>query len=351
MRRLLGTTVALVAVTGILQRTVGAAVGANERLGVSVIPVSELKAPPTESGLLVTAVTTGSPAASVGIQVGEVILEVNGEAVASIDELAKQIGEGDGGGTFTFAAKLWSNGGEKSITHSSHANTTAVQTTVQTPPVPPQPHVQGRFPRIDMGVATGTAGGTVLFAPNQRPWLGVHIGELTEALAQGFGVDKKGVLVQDVIEDSPAEKAGLREGDVIIRLGDQEVDDIDGLFGVLDQAEVDAEIEALVVREGQQVAVKVVPSKRPEEYAGAFNQLQLFKGQPGAQTFKYQLRVPPEGQPQGKGNIQTWPFYHAMPGVPWQEQKEEMEELRKQLQALTDEIRKLRESWPPAPQQ
>lgn len=352
MKRWIGTTVALAALIGLLQWTLGAVVGANEKLGVSVIPVSELKTPPVQSGLLVTAVTAGSPAANVGIKAGDVILEVNGDAVTSDSDLAKQFGAAGGDGTFAFTAKLWSEGGEKSVTYSSSSNTATAQATVQTPAVPPQPHTP---PRIAMGMGGGMAapGGAVLFTPNQRPWLGIHIGELTEALAQAFGVDKKGVLIQEVIEDSPAEKAGLRAGDVIVRFGGQEVGSIDELFGVLDQTKVDEGIDAVVVREGEQVTLNVAPTKRPDQYAGMFNQFAQpqLDGQPGAQAFRYQFHLPPGPQPQVQGNVQAWPFSPTLPGVPWQEQKAEMQELRKQLQALTDEIRKLRESWQPKPQE
>jgi serine protease Do len=50
-----------------------------------------------------------------------------------------------------------------------------------------------------------------------RGWLGVTIQPLTPELSKQFGLeDEKGVLVGDVVEDSPAEKAGIQRGDVIV---------------------------------------------------------------------------------------------------------------------------------------
>ncbi len=53
-----------------------------------------------------------------------------------------------------------------------------------------------------------------------RSWIGVQIQSLTPELAQSFGLpDTRGALVAQVVPDSPAEKAGLKEGDVITRFG------------------------------------------------------------------------------------------------------------------------------------
>jgi Do/DeqQ family serine protease len=53
-----------------------------------------------------------------------------------------------------------------------------------------------------------------------RGWLGVAIQDLTDDLAAGFGVaPRSGVLVSDVLKDSPAEAAGLRPGDIIVEFG------------------------------------------------------------------------------------------------------------------------------------
>jgi serine protease Do len=53
-----------------------------------------------------------------------------------------------------------------------------------------------------------------------RGWLGISIQDLTDELAAGFGVSaKSGVLVADVLKDSPAEAAGMKAGDIIVELG------------------------------------------------------------------------------------------------------------------------------------
>jgi len=58
-----------------------------------------------------------------------------------------------------------------------------------------------------------------------RGWLGVSIQPLTPELAKGFGLkDAKGVLIADVVQDSPAAKAGIAAGDIIMEFDKKKVD-------------------------------------------------------------------------------------------------------------------------------
>jgi len=59
-----------------------------------------------------------------------------------------------------------------------------------------------------------------------RGWLGVTMQELTPELARSFNLDEnqQGVVVASVVEDSPAEQAGIRDGDVIVMIGDRRID-------------------------------------------------------------------------------------------------------------------------------
>ncbi|WP_419948295.1 PDZ domain-containing protein [Candidatus Palauibacter sp.] len=56
-----------------------------------------------------------------------------------------------------------------------------------------------------------------------RPRLGVNVRSLGDQLADYFGVED-GVLVTSVAEDTPASAAGLRAGDVIVGIGDEDID-------------------------------------------------------------------------------------------------------------------------------
>jgi serine protease Do len=80
-------------------------------------------------------------------------------------------------------------------------------------------------------------------------WLGVALQTVDASLAaqEGLSVDK-GALVVEVVTDSPAEAAGLRAGDVIVRLADIEIADVADIIGVIRSTDIGQEVEIVFVR-------------------------------------------------------------------------------------------------------
>jgi serine protease Do len=84
-----------------------------------------------------------------------------------------------------------------------------------------------------------------------RGWLGLSIQPLTPELAKSFGLgEAKGVLVASVMDDSPAERAGLKPGDVILKYADKTVDSPRMLPVLVANTEVGKPVELLVARDG-----------------------------------------------------------------------------------------------------
>ncbi len=91
-----------------------------------------------------------------------------------------------------------------------------------------------------------------------RGWLGVSIQELTPELAKSFGVSGKvGVLVASVVEDSPAAKAGIKAGDLILRFDDKTVSDPRALSLHVAGTPVGRTVEVELVRDGHPRQVRV----------------------------------------------------------------------------------------------
>jgi len=79
----------------------------------------------------------------------------------------------------------------------------------------------------------------------------VQVHELNADLAPYFKVEKKGgVLISEVMEDSPAQQAGLKAGDVITKIHDQKISDPEDLFDALDGYEGGDKITVEYIRKG-----------------------------------------------------------------------------------------------------
>ncbi len=101
-----------------------------------------------------------------------------------------------------------------------------------------------------------------------RGWLGVTIQELTPELAQKFGIrNAKGALVGDISKGSPAERAGLRRGDVIIEFNGKKITDPGHLRNMVSQAKAGSQISLLVLRGDKELRIPVVIAELPKDIA------------------------------------------------------------------------------------
>lgn len=99
-----------------------------------------------------------------------------------------------------------------------------------------------------------------------RGWLGVTVQSITPGLAEQFGLEKDyGTLVADVVENSPAEKAGLMRGDVIIGLNGKEVEEPYNLRNLVASTQPGEEIELQIIRDGSIKKLTVTVGELPSE--------------------------------------------------------------------------------------
>ncbi len=92
-----------------------------------------------------------------------------------------------------------------------------------------------------------------------RGWLGVAVQNLTPDLARSFGLEEKakGVLVSHVEPGSPAEKGGLKGGDVITRFRDKEVTDAQALRELVGDTKAGTEAKLQVLRDGKEQSLTI----------------------------------------------------------------------------------------------
>lgn len=99
-----------------------------------------------------------------------------------------------------------------------------------------------------------------------RGWLGVVIQPITPELAKQFGLkEEKGVLIGDVVEDGPAEKAGIQRGDVIIEYDGKEVSEPTALRNMVANTQPGKEVKVKIIREGKEKTLQVTIAELPAQ--------------------------------------------------------------------------------------
>jgi len=185
------------------------------------------------SGLLVTNVIHRSPADDAGIREEDVIVKYDGKTVDVIDNFVLLVRNTEP--KSTVKVDIVRDGEDRQIevtigkkrrnswSHSWHGDVSA-------------PHI----------------------AWFGRPQLGVRVHELNDGLAEYFnGVKGGGVLILNVLEDSPAEKAGFKAGDVITKIDEEIVASPDELIEALSNYDAGEEVAVEYIRKGKKETATV----------------------------------------------------------------------------------------------
>ena len=97
----------------------------------------------------------------------------------------------------------------------------------------------------------------------QEPWVGFQIQELDLTLAQVFGADGKGLLITFVSKGSPAERAGLQTGDVLLEFDGHPMRSYGDFHSRMRNLTVNDEVKLLVLRERQLMRLRLTTSELP----------------------------------------------------------------------------------------
>jgi len=114
-------------------------------------------------------------------------------------------------------------------------------------------------------------------------WLGINIQDLNEDLRSYFGVkEATGIIVVKVYGDSPAEKAGIKEGDLVLTFDNQQVKASRDLIRMVSSYEVSAELPVKILREGKEITLKVKIGAGPKD----LDKLEDLQGKKDRTTFR-----------------------------------------------------------------
>ena len=293
----------------------------------------------SRDGLLVNRVFDGTPAERAGLQKGDVILRFNGSSVTEPEQLRDAVRSAGSGKSAKL--EVWRDGASKTLdvklvevpaseqdssnddTPTPPSRSRAPELERNAPPAPPAPRapkapsaptehrrvwVNGReltddeiedklrdlriegWGDIDdfkhlKDLKVWTDGQAPMIARSGRGRLGVRVEKLSSEMGEALGVTgNKGVVVLEVIEDTPAQKAGLRAGDVILEVGGREVADRDDLTKAL--AEHEGRVDIVLTRKGARRTVQAdLPTRsEPKSYR--------WESGPGEKTFTFRIPEP-----------------------------------------------------------
>jgi serine protease Do len=219
-------------------------------LGVGVVDLTDERVKALnlkdDSGVEVKRVDENSPAARAGIKENDVILELNGKAIEDIEQFQAAVGETQPGSKVSLT--IWRDGAKQTL------STTLVSRpenffafggpdlpNAPLPPMPPFPQPYGNaFPGF----------------PSNAPRVGFEGEELTPQLAEFFGV-KEGVLVRTVVAKTPAERAGLKAGDVVVKVNGTPVTSPREITGLVLRSSGKKAVTFTVVRNKKEMTLNV----------------------------------------------------------------------------------------------
>jgi C-terminal processing protease CtpA/Prc len=101
-------------------------------------------------------------------------------------------------------------------------------------------------------------------ADTGRAWMGVFLQEYNDTLKEAMGRDQNGVLVSRVVPDGPAEAAGLRAGDLIVKIDGREVGSTDELTDLVNDARVGETLNLDYMRGSRWQSTTVTLGERPD---------------------------------------------------------------------------------------
>jgi serine protease Do len=261
-----------------------------------------------KNGVLVSGVEKGSPADDAGLEEGDVVVEFNGKKVGDPEDLRELAAEAEPG--------------QKVVIEVIRDGKTKTLELV----VGEWPDDSDWFSVGDLHFDSDDWSGVhnVVNAFTSKPRLGVEVTELNDDLAPYFKTKSgEGVLVLEVNEESVAEEAGIKAGDVIQKVGEEPVTTVTELRESLEDYEEGDEVPILVVRKGKK---KTVTATMDEPHADF-----LWSGQPRG-VYKFD-RMP-----------KAYKFHSGTPKIDiyTDDVHEEIEDLKKELEELRKEIKELK---------
>jgi len=250
-------------------------------------------------GVAIEKVLDKSPAEAAGLQAGDVIVKFEGEEVTSVRKLMRLLNEV--APDHEARLKIVRNGDERDVTvtvgkRPGHEWKEGAFTTVpgvrlgklEMPEMPKMPQMPA-MPKMPEWKVDGATPRAFTWVGSHRS-IGVGITSLTKQLGEHFGVpDGKGLLITEVRENSPASRAGLKAGDIIVEVDGKEISRDHSLLRTLHEKK-EGDVTLTVVRDRNRQTFTVTP----EAGKGQFGE--FFQTPDGKAFTEMEMVMPPTPQ-------------------------------------------------------
>jgi len=256
-------------------------------------------------GAYVTDIVKDGPADKAGMKDRDIIVAIGNDAIAGPGHLRDILDYHRPGDTVTVT--VWRGGKRETLT------------------------VELGGKKSMLSLDTDDIAKTIVISGEPTAWLGIRTQELSEQLGEHFGA-KAGVLVSEVIDESPAATAGFMAGDVITKVGSEPVEHPLELTKVLGDKEPGDTVALVFIRDGKATTKDVTLAEAPKKYR---------KGWP--QVFTWD----DDGTGFGLSVLPDLPHFPQLFEKRLQAEEEmESEELQRELrelrESLTEEMKSLR---------
>jgi len=238
-------------------------------------------------GVAVEKVVENSPAAQAGLQAGDVIIRFEGEEIESVRKLSRLIAEV--APDHQVKLTILRNGSEQEITATMgkrevpamfNGNFKMEMPNLQNlPKMPEMPRMpdMSKLPQVQ-ALPNGQGGfiwkgdGETGFFFGANRQIGIGVSSLTKQLGEYFGApDGKGLLINNVRENSPAAKAGLKAGDIIVEADGKEIKNNTDLIRTLNEKK-EGDVQLTIIRDRNRQTVQVTPEKLKGELTPMFDE-------------------------------------------------------------------------------
>lgn len=279
----------------------------------------------SDYGVVVKYVVDDSPADEAGLRQGDIVLKIDGDKTDDADRLIDIVGSKNPGDKIEMT--IIRNGKEKTLS----ATLTDREERDNEPMIGSYGH---NAPRIFSKSWTNRK------SYMSSTYIGMELQTMGKQLSEYFGIsDGTGILISEVYDDSPAKKAGLEAGDVVLKADGTDIEEVSDLQKIVADKNDGDQLVLTILRDKKEKDVEVTIEETPDNFGKTFGQ--------GMTPFNWEdfdIYLP---QMKGlfRGNFYNDDQdYRQRDDENSAELKNDLRELKKEMQQLKDELNDLREN-------